>query len=169
MKVIYPTRQVNSCYFDNYDYLFLYQSLDGIVPRKKIRLRWYNDNYLIKKETKITSIEGRFKTAEDYKISQLPNFSELSLFDEIYGNLTPSILIKYSREYYTYKGLRVTFDGKILYQNLRSILRTEYIDNEGVMEIKTSIDTPDDFINKYIFSSSTEFSKYVRGCSFFVN
>jgi len=169
MKVIYPTRQVNSCYFDNYDYLFLYQSLDGIVPRKKIRLRWYNDNYLIKKETKITSIEGRFKTAEDYKISQLPNFSKLSLFDEIYGNLTPSILIKYSREYYTYKGLRVTFDGKILYQNLRSILRTEYIDNEGVMEIKTSIDTPDDFINKYISSSSTEFSKYVRGCSFFVN
>jgi hypothetical protein len=169
MKVIYPTRQVNSCYFDNYDYLFLCQSLDGIVPRKKIRLRWYNDNYLIKKETKITSIEGRFKTAEDYNINQLPNFSKLNLFDEIYGNLTPSILIKYSREYYNYKGLRITFDGNILYQNLRSILSNEYKDNERVMEIKTSIDTPDDFINKYIFFPSTEFSKYVRGCSFLFN
>ena len=99
MKVIYPKRQVNSCYFDSYDYLFLHQSLDGVVPRKKIRLRWYNDNYLIKKETKITSIEGRFKIAEDYKLNKLPNFTKLTLFDKIYGNLTPSILIKDSRDH----------------------------------------------------------------------
>ena len=169
MKVIYPKRQVNSCYFDNYDYLFLHQSLDGVVPRKKIRLRWYNDNYSIKKETKITSIEGRFKIAEDYKINQLPNFPKLNLFDKVYGNLTPSILIKYSREYYKYKGLRLTFDGNILYQNLRSILSKEYIDNQRVMEIKTSMDTSDDFINKYISFPTTEFSKYVRGCTFFFN
>ena len=169
MKEIYPTRQVNSCYFDNYDYLFFNQSLDGIVPRKKIRLRWYNNNYSIKKETKITSIEGRFKIAEDYKINKLPNFAKLNLFDKIYGNLTPSILIKYSREYYKYNGLRLTFDANILYQNLRSILSTEYTDNKRVMEIKTSIDTPDDFVNKYIFFPSTEFSKYVRGCTFFFN
>tara|TARA_B100000482_G_C12516633_1_gene262753 strand:+ start:177 stop:767 length:591 start_codon:yes stop_codon:yes gene_type:complete len=169
MKVIYPKRQVNSCYFDNYDYLFLHQSLDGVVPRKKIRLRWYNDNYSIKKETKITSIEGRFKIAEDYKINQLPNFPKLNLFDKVYGNLTPSILIKYSREYYKYKGLRLTFDGNILYQNLRSILSKEYIDNQRVMEVKTSIDTSDDFINKYISFPTTEFSKYVRGCTFFFN
>jgi len=169
MKVIYPKRQVNSCYFDNYDYLFLHQSLDGVVPRKKIRLRWYNDNYSIKKETKITSIEGRFKIAEDYKINQLPNFPKLNLFDKVYGNLTPSILIKYSREYYKYKGLRLTFDGNILYQNLRSILSKEYIDNQRVMEIKTSIDTSDDFINKYISFPTTEFSKYVRGCTFLFN
>ena len=166
MKVIYPKRQVNSCYFDTYDYLFLHQSLDGVVPRKKIRLRWYNDNYLIKKETKITSIEGRFKIAEDYKLNKFPNFSKLTLFDKNYGNLTPSILIKYSREYYKYKGLRLTFDGNILYQNLRSILSKEYRDNERVMEIKTSIDTPYDLINKYISFPSTEFSKYVRACTF---
>ena len=169
MKEIYPARQVNSCYFDNYDYLFFNQSLDGIVPRKKIRLRWYNNNYSIKKETKITSIEGRFKIAEDYKINKLPNFAKLNLFDKIYGNLTPSILIKYSREYYNYNGLRLTFDGNILYQNLRSILSKQYLDNERVMEIKTSIDTPDDFINKYITFPASEFSKYVRGCTFLFN
>ena len=49
MESLYPSRKVNSCYFDNHDYLFLNQSFDGIVPRKKVRLRWYDDNYVIKK------------------------------------------------------------------------------------------------------------------------
>ena len=169
MKVLYPMRKVNSCYFDNYDYLFLNQSMDGIVPRKKIRLRWYDQNYLINKETKITSIEGRFKTVELYTINKIHCFSKLNIFDNIYGNLTPSLFITYEREYYKYKGLRLTFDGNIIYQNLRSILRKEFIDNKRVMEIKTSIDTPDDFINKHISFPSTEFSKYVRGCTFLLN
>ena len=166
MKVMYPIRQVNSFYFDNYDYLFLNQSLDGVVPRKKIRLRWYNDNYLINKETKITTIEGRFKMSEAYKLN---NFSTLSLFDNIYGNLVPSIFITYSREYYNFNGLRLTFDENIIYKNLRSILSTEFVDTERVMEIKTSIDTPDDFINKYISFPSNDFSKYVRGCTFLLS
>tara|TARA_Y100001968_G_scaffold157632_1_gene144017 strand:- start:240 stop:830 length:591 start_codon:yes stop_codon:yes gene_type:complete len=169
MKVLYPMRRVNSCYFDNYDYLFLSHSQNGIVPRKKIRLRWYNNNCLINKETKITSIEGRFKTIEPHQRSKIKSFSKLNIFDAIYGNLTPSIFITYSREYYIYKGLRLTFDGNIIYQNLRSILGQEFKDNERVMEIKTSINTPDDFINKYISFPSTEFSKYVRGCTFLFN
>ncbi len=169
MESLYPSRKVNSCYFDNHDYLFLNQSFDGIVPRKKVRLRWYDDNYVIKKETKITSIEGRFKTVELYEKNKLTNFSKLNLLDKMYGNLTPSLLITYSREYYKYNGLRITFDENIIYKNLRSILSKECMDPERVMEIKTSIDTPNDLINKHVSFPSTDFSKYVRGCTFLLN
>ena len=42
----YPTRNVNSIYFDTHDYISIRQNLDG-VSDKKIRIRWYGNREII--------------------------------------------------------------------------------------------------------------------------
>ena len=67
---LYPTRTINSIYFDNQDYTMYNQSIEGVLPRKKIRLRVYgkefSPNKSINKEIKVSSVEGK------YKITELP-------------------------------------------------------------------------------------------------
>ena len=66
MKELYPKRAINSCYFDSNDLRCFYDSDEGVLPRKKIRLRWYENKKKITKEIKVSSIEGRFKTSENF-------------------------------------------------------------------------------------------------------
>ena len=62
IKNIYTDRQVYSIYFDNKINQSFYESEEGVVPRKKIRLRYYGNNKdKILLEKKISSAEGRFK------------------------------------------------------------------------------------------------------------
>ena len=49
MKKLYEGRLVNSCYLDTYDLRMFTESNEGILPRKKIRFRWYdNENFFNK-------------------------------------------------------------------------------------------------------------------------
>ena len=64
---IYPRRTIESIYFDNYRNFSYLDSEEGIVPRKKIRLRRYGNNNKYsnyKLETKVSSFEGRFKSVK---------------------------------------------------------------------------------------------------------
>ena len=66
IKQIYEPRKIYSLYFDNQNYEMYSDSIEGLTPRKKIRVRNYPDTndeklYL---EVKISSVEGRFKTRE---------------------------------------------------------------------------------------------------------
>ena len=38
----YPDRKVHSVYFDNDKFQSYHNSIEGVVPRKKIRFRYYN-------------------------------------------------------------------------------------------------------------------------------
>jgi len=61
MNSLFPSRNINSAYFDT-DHLNMFtDSEEGILPRKKIRVRWYDNEKNLKKETKVSSIEGRYK------------------------------------------------------------------------------------------------------------
>ena len=40
-KTLYKKRLVNSIYFDNDDFEMYFDSVEGLSPRKKIRLRYY--------------------------------------------------------------------------------------------------------------------------------
>ena len=61
MKLLFPSRLINSCYFDTRNFQLFIESEEGVLPRKKIRVRWYDQTRNFTKETKISSIEGRFK------------------------------------------------------------------------------------------------------------
>ena len=59
-KKIYPDRIIKSIYFDNESLDMHYESEEGVVPRKKIRIRNYiskeNDNktFFLEKKNKFT-------------------------------------------------------------------------------------------------------------------
>ena len=163
MRNLFPARSINSAYFDT-DHLNLFSdSEEGILPRKKIRVRWYDNKISLKKETKISSIEGRYKLSENFISPDfLKNFKSI-LIDDNYGLLKPTLLVSYSREYFLFKGLRITFDTNIRYSDLRTNISKPVYDEECVMEIKTSSEISDDYIEKIIQHPTARFSKYARG------
>lgn len=165
MTSLYPSRLINSCYFDTSELKLFHDSEEGILPRKKIRIRWYNKSNIFTEEIKISSIEGRFKYQK--KILDINKAEELSYvkkFDIFYGELKPVLIVSYEREYFLFHKLRITFDKNISYTLLKSISKPIFKDNECVMEVKVPISCDDNYIEKLINIPTTRFSKYSRGC-----
>ena len=70
-RVLFPERIVNSVYFDNRNLNMYFESVEGVLPRKKIRLRLYKSEDYLKNflndtnlEFKISSVEGRYKVSK---------------------------------------------------------------------------------------------------------
>lgn len=163
MKQIYTPRIVNSIYFDTEDYKMYHESEEGIVPRKKVRIRWYNDNFNEQiLENKISSYEGRYKYSKNI-IDKKSIENNSFLLDKTYGKILKTLKIKYSREYFKFKDMRLTFDSNINYRNLRKSSQNYKKDYLCVVEIKTPINVEDDYINKIFSLSWSRFSKYARG------
>ena len=161
---IYPKRKISSLYFDNPKKQIHVDSEEGILPRKKIRIRWYDNKLDFTKETKISSIEGRFKSIQKKpKIQHLDAVLKTRYFDNSYGILKPSLIVSYERHYFSLKSLRITFDRNISYKTLK--YKTNFVarDNEVVMEVKTPINFSDDYIKSIISQPTSRFSKYSRG------
>ena len=59
-KKLYESRIIESLYFDNYNLQIYNDSIEGLVPRKKIRIRNYpnNKDSKIYFEIKNSSVEG---------------------------------------------------------------------------------------------------------------
>ena len=162
MKRLYKARLVNSLYYDTELLEMFYHSEEGVTPRKKIRIRWYDSEKQYNIENKVSSIEGRHKTSLNSKKNVSESFPK-TIIDQLYGLLTPSLLVSYEREYYSINGARLTFDKSIKYKNLRYSSINEFKDPERVIEIKVGIDISDDFIEKLMPYSTSRFSKYSRG------
>ncbi|MDC3043973.1 VTC domain-containing protein [Candidatus Pelagibacter sp.] len=109
-KKIYPDRIIFSCYLDTIDYQMYKDSIEGTVPRKKIRLRTYN-KFLLGKvflEIKINSVEGRYK-----KVKELKKYNKIfdnGYFDADYGICYPKLIVKYKRTYLKKESVRLTID-----------------------------------------------------------
>lgn len=161
---LHPSRQINSVYFDNENLQMFYDSEEGILPRKKIRLRWYGDNQTkLIKEVKISSFEGRFKTSTNYCFDNDSNFSNINLYDQNYGIIKPKVLVQYQREYLLFEKLRITIDTNINYIDLFSKKITH--DQKVVIEVKTKPEISDDYILKVLGLVDARFSKYTRAIS----
>ena len=94
MVSLHPTRLINSCYFDNSELRLFHESEEGILPRKKFRIRWYNKSNIFTEEIKISSIEGRFKYQK--KLLDIHKFYELfdiTLFDKFYEEIGAPITL----------------------------------------------------------------------------
>jgi hypothetical protein len=139
-------------------------SEEGVLPRKKVRIRWYGNSKLFALETKTSSVEGRFKVTT--KLDNIIQENELLTryrIDKQYGNIKPVLKVSYIRSYFVFNEMRITFDQDISYHNLRFASKRKYYDPERVIEIKTPINCSDDFIGKFVPFSTTRFSKYSRG------
>ena len=99
-EVLYPRRKISSIYFDNLELQSYRDSVEGLVPRKKIRIRCYpNINETYQKdnlEIKINSVEGRYK--EIKKNINTEYYFNHGYFDAQYGLCLPIIKIQYIKE-----------------------------------------------------------------------
>tara|TARA_B110000003_G_C16462083_1_gene462285 strand:- start:75 stop:683 length:609 start_codon:yes stop_codon:yes gene_type:complete len=164
MKLLHKPRVINSIYFDNNTYDMFYNSEEGVVPRKKIRIRWYNNKINFTLEKKTSSIEGRFKSSNKCDIlKSITQIENHNMIDNNYGYIYPSLKVSYLRTYYNFNNMRVTLDKNINYRNLRSDSFILHEDPENVIEVKVQKEFSDDIIQKFMPYSTSRFSKYSRG------
>ena len=167
---LYPTRTINSIYFDNQDYTMYNQSIEGVLPRKKIRLRVYgkefSPNKSINKEIKISSVEGKYKISELVQNpSKLLNFG---IYDNNYGLCIPVLNVLYERSYYKIKNIRLTIDEKIIYRKIanRKISEPSTFDKYNIVELKCNSNKSISLLSNNFPFERTRFSKYTRGIEF---
>lgn len=163
MKPLFPKRMINSIYFDTSDMSLFLASEEGVLPRKKIRVRWYDSETIYKLEIKFSTFEGRFKTSKNFEDRSFKKNFHYQMHDPDIGIVKPIVHISYHREYYSYKGVRLTFDSNISYKGLGSLRNSKAIDEEMAMEIKANINTPDDYIKTILPNPTARFSKFSRG------
>lgn len=167
METLFEPRLITSVYFDTVDLDMFHDSEEGVLPRKKVRIRWYNNHKIFSLENKVSSIEGRFK--ETTKLEN--NISNKKLLtrnriDTQYGNIQPILKVSYERSYFMFNEMRITFDKNITYQNLKYANKRKYYEPERVIEIKVPANCPDDFVEQLLPYPTARFSKYSRGILF---
>ena len=133
-KKIYNSRKVFSTYFENDFFSSFKQSEEGVVPRKKIRIRSYNTNdhsVVSKLEIKISAEDSRFKKVERIKSKhQIEKLLNRGFIDRNYGLCKPLLNVSYEREYYQLTDHRITIDKNISYCNFKKkkkFLKNHYL------------------------------------------
>ena len=165
MKPLFKKRKIYSTYFETTTLNMFNDSLEGVLPRKKIRVRHYPDsssNYSL--EIKCSSIEGRFKKSNEISLSDHKRYLQNGIFDNLYGICMPLLEVIYEREYFQIGGIRVNFDKNILYRSFNN-RKIEKVDDWSVVEIKAPVHISKDYLKHLVSSPRKRFSKFSNGIS----
>ena len=185
LRIQNESREINNIYYDTLNFESAKNNLDGISNRTKYRVRWYKKNFLYSN----CNIELKIKRAKLNKKIIIPTNSSYSeiinkdFFDLLKNSLNdktfndrnlyiqkffPTIQNRYQRIYYSFNNIRMTYDTKIYYKNLRMGNMNEWMnDNLNVLEIKFNQDKLDqarELISR-IPLTPMRHSKYLRGLS----
>ena len=159
-KQIHQSRIINSLYFENNKREMYSDSIEGLTPRKKIRVRNYpgTQDTKLYLETKISSVEGRFKTRTIIDESKFNYLKTTGILDSQYGLCKPYLHVTYKRHYFKIDDVRISIDKNLIYESYRT--NNVYNDSNSIVEIKTSIKKNlDDLIELFPFQR-IRFSKY---------
>ena len=163
LKKLYPPRLIKSLYFENSNNDLYKDSVEGTLPRKKIRVRNYpNDkNNKFYLEKKISSFEGRFKSKEEIKELDFKKIINYGVYDDNYGYCKPIMYVQYIRHYYILNKTRVTHDSNIQY----FLFKNKIVKNEenDIFEIKTNFNSDLDELYENFPMNRSRFSKYCNG------
>ncbi len=161
MKPLHPNRIIHSIYFDTIHHQILADSEEGCLPRRKIRIRHYPDetqpNHQL--ETKISAIEGRYKTSKPIPKLASQRILKLGIYDQQYGLLIPKTEVRYHREYCQLNNIRITFDRHIRYCRFQANHNNHY-EPYIALEIKNPHHENIDFIQSLIPIARRRFSKF---------
>ena len=162
-KGIHVPRTIESLYFDNYEFDTYSDSVEGLVPRKKFRVRYYpkNEDNKIYLEIKNSSVEGRFKTRKILNNNEFEEKIKFGIFDNQYGLCYPKMYVRYDREYYLFKDVRISIDTNIQYRSYDTNFTIR--DDRVIAELKTSINKNLDELTEDFPSHRIRFSKYCFG------
>lgn len=157
----YDSRWVNSIYYDNDFFNSVIQNLDGNELKKKIRLRWYGSDCLIKNLfLEIKSKKGMVTQKRKIDLKETNIKLNLSLLKKVQTNILkkypnflgqhPFTKVRYNRTYFISQdnNVRATIDKNISYQKINNykIETQSFNDNDLILE----------------FKYNTEFDNYVR-------
>ena len=166
---IYKPRVVESIYFDNCDKKIYFDSLEGLSPRKKIRIRYYPEKkikeYFL--EYKISSVEGRFKKNNKISLDHFNYLLNFGIFDNSYGICKPNLVVSYTREYLEKDDVRITYDTNINYNLFKKNIKKK--DHNIIVELKTSINKDLNHLIKEFPFQEIRFSKYCNGIEILQN
>ena len=162
-KTLHKPRAIESLYFDNQNLQTYNDSIEGMVPRKKIRIRNYpsSDDHKYYYEIKNSSVEGRYKTRKIIDKKAFEEIKKVGIFDKQYGLCLPKIYVKYFREYFKVKDVRVSVDTNIQYRDYKTNFQIS--DDRVIAELKTSINKDVDELIKDFPIQRIRFSKYCFG------
>lgn len=169
---LYDTRIVSSTYFDNEQMQMFKDSEEGVVPRKKIRVRSYTKQQheagKSALEIKISSIEGRYKTIN--RNFNLKKVMSIGIFDKDYGVCKPKVRVSYKRDYYKIHNVRLTIDRQIEYIKLNEKGNGAYkrFEDDIIVEIKAGYLVPDEYLLRQFAFSRIRFSKYSKAINAFL-
>ena len=176
----FSSRYVSSIYLDTLNFDFAKDNINGVSKRKKIRFRWYNDdysniyleeknkqNFLVKKiVNKTTNFESNEKLVQNLKIY----FSSLK---KTYNNFNYRFVLKtnYFRSYWISddKKIRATIDTNLNVSPINDLSRKLEL-NDTILEFKFSPSNERSFRNlffkNYLNLRSKKYSKYLQ--SFYI-
>lgn len=162
-KKIYPKRIIKSLYFDNNQHQMYYDSVEGLVPRKKIRIRCYPDDKKLTYfyELKISSTEGRFKKRKIIDELEYSKIQKNGIFDNEYGLCKPVLFVCYEREYYLVDNIRISIDLDINYHSFHGSFLGN--DNNCAVELKADFYMDKNILSNLFPFQRTRFSKYCNG------
>lgn len=165
MVPLYPARLIRSVYFDTSGLQMFSDSEEGVLPRKKVRLRRYPEQADAGAvlETKISSVEGRFKTTLPVDPETERRLLRQGHFDRDYGTLQAMVAVSYRRAYYSLDGLRITFDRDIAYA--RPDGQAARREAWTVCELKAPAEAPLDALHHILPVPRRRFSKFCNGVS----
>lgn len=153
---IFKSRLVKSIYFDNKNFDMYHNSIEGIVPRKKIRIRSYPDSSKkLMLEKKISSVEGRYKTSNEIKNNSI---LKKGIFDNDYGKCMPVTIVNYLRSYYLIDNIRITLDENIFYNRFNR--EKKYTEKLIVAELKYPFNKKLSEVDNLFPFTRIRFSKY---------
>ncbi len=162
-KKLFHPRIIQSLYFDNINLDMFNDSIEGLTPRKKIRVRHYPEDTDIKLyyEIKNSSVEGRYKKRKIISDQEYKNLKDKGILDNQYGLCFPKIIVSYKREYFRLGDVRISIDKDIKYKDFKT--KIEHKEEQIIVELKTSFKKDiDQFSNDFPYQR-IRFSKYCFG------
>ena len=181
----YPDRMISTIYLDDPYLTNAKENIIGLSKRKKIRLRWYNNEFeKIKLEKKIKNNRYNFKKIYEMHMKNLDtneisneiekiSKKDLDLLEN--KNLFFIVGVKYYRKYYeNIYGIRITLDSNIsfsLINNCKNFLDLKFYKkyNFNIAEIKFKTNLLDKVNSIYssIDKSPSRNSKYLNGLAYY--
>tara|TARA_Y200000002_G_scaffold254312_1_gene210852 strand:- start:914 stop:1513 length:600 start_codon:yes stop_codon:yes gene_type:complete len=167
-KKQFNDRIVNSIYFDSSDYQDYHESIDGTVPRKKIRLRWYDNDFNLRSKNYV-EIKKTLDNSKDKLVKTLSkeinyNNKLKNYFNSIYNyRKIVTVLVSYKRSYFADNfGNRVTIDRSLKYFKLNEDFKIigKYSSKKNILELKINTDLDYSKFTNYYTGNIVRFSKY---------
>jgi SPX domain protein involved in polyphosphate accumulation len=188
---IFHLRKVNNIYFDDSNYNFYKQNVEGVADRKKLRLRWYgqdmpiieNPTIEIKKKMgeagdkdsfrlKGVSIDLSLQTPSDVHQILLSRTQKHFAVHEVLKKLHPTLINTYERRYFlSFCGryrITVDFNQAFYNPNYKVLGNSQTKINDIVLELKYAVinDNEARQVSQQIKTRLSKNSKYVNGINF---